>query len=258
MTAGRWVETSLGYFVNPLVSVGLGVLVLGERLRAAQKLAIGVAALAVVVLSVASGRPPWLALVLAFSFGLYGLLKKQAGVGAVASLAIETAVLSPLAAAYVVVLGITGASTFSSHGIGHASLLATAGLVTAIPLLAFGSSCSTVVVPGRWCPVSQEAEGCCSGSGSGSKWRSPHDFDDPVDEVFPDTHARPDWFQFAPARRAGRLHEHVSHRHVDRPDTPLMAHALALLTDELNVAAARLPETAGRLATTTPRPEFQR
>jgi len=142
--SGQVVETSLGYFVNPLVSVGLGVLVLGERLRVAQKLAIGVAALAVVVLSVGSGRPPWLALVLAFSFGFYGLLKKQAGVGAVASLAVETAVLSPLAVAYVVVIGITGASTFSSHGVGHASLLATAGLVTAIPLLAFGAAATRV------------------------------------------------------------------------------------------------------------------
>lgn len=142
--SGQVVETSLGYFVNPLVSVGLGVLVLGERLRAAQKLAMGVAVLAVVVLSVASGQPPWLALVLAFSFGLYGLLKKQAGVGAVASLAVETAVLSPLAVAYVVVIGVTGASTFSSHGLGHASLLATAGLVTAIPLLAFGAAATRV------------------------------------------------------------------------------------------------------------------
>ncbi len=142
--SGQVVETSLGYFVNPLVSVGLGVLVLGERLRAAQKLAICVAALAVIVLSVASGRPPWLALVLAFSFGFYGLLKKQAAVGAVASLAVETAVLSPLAVAYVVVIGITGASTFSSHGVGHASLLATAGLVTAIPLLAFGAAATRV------------------------------------------------------------------------------------------------------------------
>ena len=142
--SGQVVETSLGYFVNPLVSVGLGVLVLGERLRVAQKLAICVAALAVVVLSVASGRPPWLALVLAFSFGFYGLLKKQAGVGAVASLAVETAVLSPLAAAYVVVIGLTGTSTFSSHGVGHASLLATAGLVTAVPLLAFGAAATRV------------------------------------------------------------------------------------------------------------------
>ncbi len=141
---GLVVETSLGYFVNPLVSVGLGVLVLGERLRTGQKLAIGVAGLAVLVLSVASGRPPWLALVLAFSFGFYGLLKKQAGVGAVASLAVETAVLSPLAAAYLVIIGVTGASTFSGHGIGHAGLLATAGLVTAVPLLAFGAAATRV------------------------------------------------------------------------------------------------------------------
>ena len=142
--SGQVVETSLGYFINPLVSVGLGVLVLGERLRFAQKAAIALATVAVVVLSVASGSPPWLALVLAFSFGFYGLLKKQAGVGAVASLAVETAVLAPLAAAYVVLLGITGRQSFTGHGVGHAALLATAGVVTTIPLLAFGAAATRI------------------------------------------------------------------------------------------------------------------
>ena len=141
VNSGQVVETSLGYFINPLVSVGLGVLVLGERLRRAQKAAVAAAALAVVVLSVENGRPPYLALVLAFSFGFYGLLKKQAGVGAVPSLAIETAVLAPLAAAFVLA---TAGGTAVSHGPGHLGLLALSGLVTTVPLLAFGAAATRV------------------------------------------------------------------------------------------------------------------
>ena len=144
VTHGHVVETSLGYFVNPIVTVLLGVLVLGERLRPAQWTALGAAFVAVVVLTVENGRPPWIALVLAFSFGTYGLLKKTAGVGAVEGLAIETAVLLPVAAAYVAVIGVTGAGTLSSEGGGHAALLALSGLVTAVPLLAFGAAASRV------------------------------------------------------------------------------------------------------------------
>ena len=99
------VETSLGYFINPLVTVLMGVLLLGERLRRLQWLALGVGALACVVLTVDYGRPPWIALVLAFSFGTYGLAKKQAGAEAVESLALETLLLAPFAAAY---LGVAG------------------------------------------------------------------------------------------------------------------------------------------------------
>jgi chloramphenicol-sensitive protein RarD len=138
------VETSLGYFINPLVSVALGVVVLGERLRPVQQLAVGIAFVAVVVLTVEAGHPPVIALVLAFSFGTYGLLKKQAGVGAVASLAVETAVLTPLALGYVVVLALTGDGTFTSHGVDHALLLMSAGVVTAVPLLAFGAAATRV------------------------------------------------------------------------------------------------------------------
>ena len=138
------VETSLGYFINPLVSVALGVVVLGERLRPVQQLAVGIAFVAVVVLTVEAGHPPVIALVLAFSFGTYGLLKKQAGVGAVASLAVETAVLTPLALGYVVVLALTGDGTFTSHGVDHALLLVSAGVVTAVPLLAFGAAATRV------------------------------------------------------------------------------------------------------------------
>ncbi|MCW2678710.1 MAG: EamA family transporter RarD [Frankiales bacterium] len=138
------VETSLGYFVNPIVTVLLGVLVLGERLRPAQWVALGAAFVAVVVLTVENGRPPWLALVLAFSFGTYGLLKKTAGVGAVEGLAIETAVLFPVAAAYVLLIGVNGTGTFGSEGPEHASLLALSGVITAVPLLLFGAAASRV------------------------------------------------------------------------------------------------------------------
>ena len=141
VNSGQVVETSLGYFINPLVSVSLGVLVLGERLRTAQRTAVAAAALAVVVLSVENGRPPYLALVLAFSFGFYGLLKKQAGIGAVPSLAVETAVLAPLAAVFVVA---TGGGTAVSHGLGHLGLLALSGVVTTVPLLAFGAAATRV------------------------------------------------------------------------------------------------------------------
>lgn len=144
VSSGQVVETSLGYFVNPIVTVLLGVVVLGERLRPAQWTALGAAFLAVVVLTVENGRPPWIALTLAFSFGTYALLKKTAGVGAVEGLAIETAVLLPVAAAYVLLLGVTGASTFGSEGAGHAGLLALSGIITAVPLLLFGAAASRV------------------------------------------------------------------------------------------------------------------
>ena len=138
------VETSLGYFINPLVSVALGVVVLGERLRRAQQVAVGIAFLAVVVLTVEAGHPPVIALVLAFSFGFYGLLKKQAGVGAVASLAVETTVLAPVALGYLLVLAATDGSHFTGQGVGHALLLASAGPVTAVPLLCFGAAATRI------------------------------------------------------------------------------------------------------------------
>jgi len=134
------VETSLGYFINPLVTVLMGVFLLGESMRRLQWAALGVAAVAVVVLTVDYGRPPWVALILAFSFGTYGLAKKQADVGAVESLAFETAVLAPFAAAYVGWLVVSGQSTFGTDGAGHAVLLATTGIVTAIPLICFGAA----------------------------------------------------------------------------------------------------------------------
>jgi chloramphenicol-sensitive protein RarD len=137
---GRVVETSLGYFINPLVTVLMGVLILGERLRRLQWVAMAIAFVAVVVLTVDYGRPPWVALLLAFSFGTYGLAKKQAGVGAVESITLETIVMAPVAAAYIGWLASVGQSSFGSHGAGHALLFATTGVVTAVPLMLFGAA----------------------------------------------------------------------------------------------------------------------
>ncbi|MCW2778113.1 MAG: EamA family transporter RarD [Frankiales bacterium] len=142
VNSGQVVETSLGYFVNPLVTVLLGVVVLGERLRKVQWAALGIALLAVLVLTVENGRPPYLALVLAFSFGTYGLLKKTAGAGAVEGLAVETAVLAPLAAGYLLVLG--GDGTALSEGPAHLLMLMGSGVVTAVPLLLFGGAAGRV------------------------------------------------------------------------------------------------------------------
>jgi chloramphenicol-sensitive protein RarD len=136
----RVVETSLGYFINPLVTVLMGVLILGERLRRWQWVAIGIATVAVVGLAVEYGRPPWVALILAFSFGTYGLAKKQAGVEAVESLTFETLVLMPVAVGYLVWIGVSGNSHFVGHGTGHAVLLALTGVVTTVPLLCFGAA----------------------------------------------------------------------------------------------------------------------
>ncbi|WP_166137282.1 EamA family transporter RarD [Nocardioides ochotonae] len=141
---GRVVEASLGYFINPLVTVLMGVMLLGERLRPLQWGAIGVAATAVAVLTWDYGHPPYVALVLAFSFGSYGLIKKTVGVGAIESLTVETALLAPLATAYLVVLGVGGTAQLGQHGIGHVLLFMSAGVVTAVPLLCFGAAATRI------------------------------------------------------------------------------------------------------------------
>jgi chloramphenicol-sensitive protein RarD len=138
VNSGHVVEVSLGYFVNPLVTVALAVTVLRERLRRAQWIAVAVGILAVVVLAVDYGRPPWIALTLAGSFALYGFVKKRAGVDGVQSFAFESALLALPALGYLLWLGSTGAGTFTSHGAGHAALLAAGGVATAVPLMLFG------------------------------------------------------------------------------------------------------------------------
>jgi chloramphenicol-sensitive protein RarD len=138
------VETSLGYFINPLVSVLMGVVVLGERLRRLQWAALALAAVAVLALTIEYGHPPWIALVLAFSFGSYGLAKKKANAGAVESLVIETLVVSPAALGYIAFLTVTGASTFATEGAGHATLLVGTAVITVVPLLCFGGAATRI------------------------------------------------------------------------------------------------------------------
>ncbi|MET1064852.1 MAG: EamA family transporter RarD [Arthrobacter sp.] len=142
VTTGQAVEASLGYFINPLVSVLLGVVVLKEKLRPLQWAAVGIGFIAVGVLTVSYGKLPWIALTLAFSFGLYGFVKKRVGprADAITSLTVETIVLAPVAAVTMIILALTGAATLAAYGAAHFWLLAASGIITAVPLLFFGAS----------------------------------------------------------------------------------------------------------------------
>lgn len=134
---GRIVETSFGYFLNPLVSVGLGVAVLGERLRPPQIAALCLAALGVLVLGVGAGTPPWIPLALALTFALYGLVRKVTRVSSLVGLTIETALIAPVALALMVTGGARGQSHFANGVTRDTVLLALSGAVTAMPLLWF-------------------------------------------------------------------------------------------------------------------------
>jgi chloramphenicol-sensitive protein RarD len=136
------VEAALGYFTNPIVTVLLGVFVLRERLRPLQWTAIGISALAVLVLAINYGQFPYIALALAFSFGFYGLIKKQVGgrVDALSGLTLETAWLTVPAIAALVVVAATGSLTLGTISTGHTIAMLSAGAVTAIPLLFFAAA----------------------------------------------------------------------------------------------------------------------
>ncbi|SHN45356.1 EamA family transporter RarD [Cryptosporangium aurantiacum] len=138
------VETALGYFINPLISVLLGVVVLHERLRRTQWIALAIGAAAVVVLTVDYGRPPWIAITLAVSFGLYGLVKKVAGAPAVEGLTTESLVLILPALGYVLWLTSTGDAQFGHVSAGHTALMVVSGALTAGPLLAFAAAANRV------------------------------------------------------------------------------------------------------------------
>jgi len=139
-------EASLGYFLNPIVTVAIGVVVLREKLRSLQWLAVAIGLAAGVYLTVDFGRPPWIALSLAFSFALYGLMKKRLGtsLGAFQSLTSETAVLAPIAVVVLLWVGARGENTFTVDSPSHPLLLASAGLVTAAPLLLFAAAARRV------------------------------------------------------------------------------------------------------------------
>ncbi|MGW3105494.1 EamA family transporter RarD [Streptomyces sp. NPDC001100] len=140
VNSGHVVEASLGYFINPLVTIAIGVLLLKERLRPAQWAAVGVGLAAVIVLTVGYGQPPWISLCLAFSFATYGLVKKKVNLGGIESLAAETAIQFLPALGYLLWLGAHGGATFAQEGAGHAALLASTGIVTALPLVCFGAA----------------------------------------------------------------------------------------------------------------------
>jgi chloramphenicol-sensitive protein RarD len=148
-TTGHTVEAALGYFINPLVTIALGVVVLRERLRPAQWTAVGISIVAVVVIAIGYGQMPWISLALAFSFGLYGLVKKRVGgtVDALSGLTMETVWLVPIAVVALVVLGLTGVGggvTFTSAGWLHLVITVLTGPATAVPLLLFASSARRV------------------------------------------------------------------------------------------------------------------
>jgi chloramphenicol-sensitive protein RarD len=139
-TTHQVVDAALGYFINPIVTVLLGVLVLRERLRPGQWVAVGVSALAVIVLGVEAGRLPWISLALAASFGLYGLVKKRARADVVSGLTLETAWLAPVAAVQLAVVGLGPGLAFGTAGLFPSLMLASAGVGTAVPLLLFAAS----------------------------------------------------------------------------------------------------------------------
>lgn len=139
--SGHIVESSLGYFINPIVTVLLGVLVLRERLRITQWIALGIAASAVIVIVIGYRAFPWIALTLAFSFGFYGLVKKQIGpsVDAISGLTLESLWLAPIAVVQLILVGLTTGITMGQLGAGHTTALLLAGVATATPLLLFAA-----------------------------------------------------------------------------------------------------------------------
>ena len=141
---GFIVETSLGYFINPLLSVSLGVLFLRERLRPMQWVPVGLAAIGVGYLTFVYGRLPWIALSLAFTFGFYGFVKKLSPLGSLHGLTLETGIVFPVALIYLAIVGINGSGAFLHDGTFVDVLLIGAGLVTTVPLLMFASAAKQI------------------------------------------------------------------------------------------------------------------
>ena len=144
VNTGRVLDASLGYFINPLVNVVLGFAVLHERPRPVQWAAVALAAAGVVWLAVGAGHLPWISVMLALSFGLYGLLRKTAALGAIEGLALETLLLAPLAIGGLVWLALQGEGVFSRGDLSTDLWLLAAGPFTAVPLLLFASGARRV------------------------------------------------------------------------------------------------------------------
>lgn len=146
IASGNVVESSLGYFINPLILVLMGVFILHERLRRMQWWAVGLGTVAVVIISLNYGRLPWIAFTLALSFATYGFIKKRVGanIGALQSMTVETIILTLPAAGTIVWMEGTGKGTFTTEGAAHTVMLLSTGIVTATPLILFAAAASRV------------------------------------------------------------------------------------------------------------------
>jgi chloramphenicol-sensitive protein RarD len=142
VTSGHVVEGALGYFINPVFTVLLGVIFLRERLRPAQWVAVGISAVAIVIIAVGYGAFPWIAIALTLSFGLYGFIKKRVGkdVDAIGGLTLETAWLVPVAAVQLILVATTSGLTLTAGGPGHVVLIVLVGVATGLPLLLFAAA----------------------------------------------------------------------------------------------------------------------
>lgn len=141
---GQVVEGALGYFINPIFTVLLGVVFLRERLRPAQWVAVGISAIAILIIAIGYGAFPWIALALTLSFGLYGFIKKSVGgqVDAIGGLTLETAWLTPVAVVQLALVGTSSGLTFTTGGAGHSVLIVLVGVATGLPLLLFAAAAS--------------------------------------------------------------------------------------------------------------------
>ena len=137
---GHVVDAALGYFINPLVTVALGLLIFRERLNRAQFSALAIAVIAVAILTLEVGEPPIIGLGLALSFGLYGAVKKVVPTDPRVSVGVEAGVAAPFAVVYLIVLQVSGHGTFTNHGAGHVALMILSGVLTALPLLFFAAA----------------------------------------------------------------------------------------------------------------------
>jgi len=142
VTSGHVVEGALGYFINPLFTVLLGVVFLRERLRPAQRVAVGISAVAIAIIAVGYGAFPWIAIALTLSFGLYGFIKKRVGgqVDAIGGLTLETAWLTPVAAVQLILVATSSGLTLTAGGPGHTVLVVLVGVATGVPLLLFAAA----------------------------------------------------------------------------------------------------------------------
>jgi chloramphenicol-sensitive protein RarD len=141
---GHMIETSLGYYINPLISILLGMIVLKEKLSVYQYISFGLAAIGVLIITVSHGNFPWVAIVLALSFGVYGLVKKLINVDSAVGLTLETLVVTPIAAIYMIFLFVKGSSSFLETSVETNLLLIGAGAATAVPLLYFAKGAQKI------------------------------------------------------------------------------------------------------------------